>query len=83
MQVRLLPGAPVKKLGGNTMARTWTKENALQYLTKAKQKGLTYWSAYDYLQKQSPKDLESLKKKEQAKKTRKYRKSNRALPRLR
>lgn len=29
--------------------RKWTKETALVYIKQAKQKGLTYWSAVDYL----------------------------------
>lgn len=29
--------------------RKWTKESALAYIEKAKEKGLTYWSAMDYL----------------------------------
>lgn len=29
--------------------KKWTKETATQYLKNAKQKGLTYWSAIDYL----------------------------------
>ena len=31
------------------MARKWTKQSATEYLKKAKGKGLTYWSARDYL----------------------------------
>lgn len=29
--------------------KRWTKQTASQYIKKAKQKGLTYWSAVDYL----------------------------------
>ena len=29
--------------------RKWTKESATEYIKKAKEKGLTYWSAMDYL----------------------------------
>lgn len=29
--------------------RRWTKESAENYIRTAKQKGLTYWSAKDYL----------------------------------
>lgn len=29
--------------------RKWTKEAALAYIKQDKQKGLTYWSAVDYL----------------------------------
>ena len=29
--------------------RRWTRESALSYIKKAKEKGLTYWSAVDYL----------------------------------
>lgn len=31
------------------MKRKWTKETAQVYIKKAKEKGLTYWSAMDYL----------------------------------
>ena len=31
------------------MKRKWTKESATNYIKKAKEKGLTYWSAMDYL----------------------------------
>ena len=31
--------------------RKWTKESAEAYIEKAKEKGLTYWSAVDYLKK--------------------------------
>ena len=31
------------------MARKWTKKSAEEYIKKAKEKGLTYWSAVDYL----------------------------------
>lgn len=31
------------------MKRKWTKENAERYIKTAKQKGLTYWSAKDFL----------------------------------
>ena len=31
------------------MSRKWTKESAQAYIKKAKEKGLTYWSAVDYL----------------------------------
>ena len=31
------------------MKRKWTKETAERYLAKAKEKGLTYWSAKDFL----------------------------------
>lgn len=33
------------------MKRKWTRASAEAYLDKAKEKGLTYWSAYDYLKK--------------------------------
>ena len=29
--------------------RKWTKQSASEYIKNAKQKGLTYWSAMDYL----------------------------------
>ena len=29
--------------------RKWTKQSASDYIKNAKQKGLTYWSAMDYL----------------------------------
>lgn len=29
--------------------RKWTKETAQAYIKQAKEKGLTYWSAVDYL----------------------------------
>ena len=29
--------------------KKWTKESAERYIAKAKEKGLTYWSAVDYL----------------------------------
>lgn len=35
--------------GVRTMARKWTKQTATEYINKAKEKGLTYWSAKDYL----------------------------------
>ena len=31
------------------MKRKWTKESALNYIKTAKSKGLTYWSAKDFL----------------------------------
>ena len=31
------------------MKRKWTKDSAEKYIKKAKEKGLTYWSAMDYL----------------------------------
>ena len=31
------------------MKRKWTKETAERYIAKAKEKGLTYWSAKDFL----------------------------------
>lgn len=31
------------------MKRKWTKQTAQEYIKTAKQKGLTYWSAMDYL----------------------------------
>ena len=31
------------------MKQKWTKESAEKYIKNAKQKGLTYWSAMDYL----------------------------------
>ena len=31
------------------MKRKWTKQSAAEYIKNAKQKGLTYWSAKDYL----------------------------------
>lgn len=31
------------------MARKWTKQTATEYISRAKEKGLTYWSAKDYL----------------------------------
>ena len=31
------------------MSRKWTKQSAEEYIKKAKEKGLTYWSAVDYL----------------------------------
>ncbi len=31
--------------------RKWTKDSATEYIKKAKEKGLTYWSAVDYLKK--------------------------------
>lgn len=31
------------------MKRKWTKEKAKEYIRTAKVKGLTYWSAADYL----------------------------------
>jgi hypothetical protein len=31
------------------MKRKWTKQSAENYISKAKEKGLTYWSAIDYL----------------------------------
>ncbi len=29
--------------------RKWTKQSATEYVKKAREKGLTYWSAMDYL----------------------------------
>lgn len=29
--------------------KKWTKESAERYIAKAKEKGLTYWSAKDFL----------------------------------
>ena len=34
---------------GEINMRKWTKETALTYIKHAKEKGLTYWSAVDYL----------------------------------
>lgn len=31
------------------MARKWTKQTAAEYVKRCKEKGLTYWSAMDYL----------------------------------
>ena len=31
------------------MKRKWTKQSAEDYIKTAKQKGLTYWSAVDFL----------------------------------
>lgn len=31
------------------MKKKWTKQSAEKYIKEAKQKGLTYWSAIDYL----------------------------------
>lgn len=31
------------------MKRKWTKESAERYIAKTKEKGLTYWSAKDFL----------------------------------
>ena len=31
------------------MKQKWTKESAERYITKAKEKGLKYWSARDFL----------------------------------
>lgn len=31
------------------MKRKWTKESATNYIKHAKEKGLTYWSAKDFL----------------------------------
>ena len=31
------------------MKRKWTKQSAERYIKEAKQKGLTYWSAVDFL----------------------------------
>ena len=31
------------------MKKNWTKQSAEQYIKKATQKGLTYWSAVDFL----------------------------------
>lgn len=31
------------------MARKWTKQSAEKFIEEAKQKGLTYWSAVDFL----------------------------------
>lgn len=31
------------------MARKWTKQSAEKFIKEAKIKGLTYWSAVDYL----------------------------------
>ena len=31
--------------------RKWTRQKAEEYINKSKQKGLTYWSAMDYLKK--------------------------------
>lgn len=31
------------------MARKWTRQSAENYIKDAKEKGLTYWSATDYL----------------------------------
>ena len=31
--------------------KKWTKESAKAYIEKARERGLTYWSAYDYLKR--------------------------------
>lgn len=36
--------------------RRWTHETATEYVKKAKEKGLTYWSAMDYLKRHDKKD---------------------------
>ena len=33
------------------MKRKWTRASAAAYIQRVKDKGLTYWSAYDYLKK--------------------------------
>lgn len=33
------------------MGRKWTKQTATEYIKKSKEKGLTYWSAMDFLKK--------------------------------
>lgn len=35
--------------GETEMKRKWTKESATNYIKYAKEKGLTYWSAKDFL----------------------------------
>lgn len=35
------------------MKRKWTKQSAERYVETAKQKGLTYWSAIDFLRHHS------------------------------
>lgn len=37
--------------GGIAMSRKWTKQSAEEYIRKCKEKGLTYWSAVDFLKK--------------------------------
>ena len=36
------------------MKRKWTKQSVEEYIKKAKEKGLTYWSAVDYLKHHKP-----------------------------
>ena len=31
------------------MSKKWTKQKAEEYIRKSKEKGLTYWSAVDFL----------------------------------
>ena len=38
------------------MKRKWTVASAESYIQRAKEKGLTYWSAYDYLKNHSRKE---------------------------
>ena len=38
------------------MKRKWTRASAEAYIERAKEKGLTYWSAYDYLKKHGRKE---------------------------
>ncbi len=38
------------------MKRKWTRASAEAYLERAKEKGLTYWSAYDYLKNHGRKE---------------------------
>lgn len=41
----------IKKKRGAEMARKWTKQTAIEYVKRCREKGLTYWSAMDYLKK--------------------------------
>lgn len=38
------------------MKRKWTVASAESYIQRAKEKGLTYWSAYDYLKNHGRKE---------------------------
>ena len=42
-------GSFIMQKKGEINMRKWTKETALTYIKHAKEKGLTYWSAVDYL----------------------------------
>ena len=57
MSVRSIQPVPkIKNKERKQMKRKWTRASAEAYIGRAKEKGLTYWSAYDYLKNHGGKE---------------------------